>query len=299
MRDLWHKLEPWVSSGREARKVELKREWDLGPRPNRTRLAQLVTAMANTPGGVGYIVIGVLDRRQRPVLQSGGAPGLADVVCGIDHDSETFERQLQQALADASDPVPSVRYEVLDVPDTGKRIGVIVVELSAERPHELIRDSEGIRRGCYVRRGAETFPATREDLRAMFDAASAAAVLINFAHPVTAEQLDGLRTETGIWVAEVIKVDVHFDEDCAFADQVSAIVDAAGLTEDDWQTLPLIVNVPGFAYIAAALIAEIHGRAGYFPNIMRLRRSPQDSTKFLFAELIRLQDIRHAARLRR
>ncbi|WP_295888523.1 CRISPR-associated protein Csx15 [uncultured Thiohalocapsa sp.] len=125
------------------------------------------------------------------------------------------------------------------------------------------------------------------------------AVLVNFAHPVTPEQLVGLRAETGIWVAEVIKVDVHFDDDRGFAEQISEIVDAAGLSEDDWQTLPLIVNVPAFAYIAAGLIAEVHGRAGHFPSILRLRRAPEDNTRFLFAELLKLQDIRNQARQRR
>jgi hypothetical protein len=254
--------------------------------------------MANTPGGVGYVVIGVRDRRNRAAANGDGST-IETVVCGIDHDPEIFGRQVQQALADASHPVPPIRYEVLDVPGTDKHIGVIVVELSADRPHELTRDSEGIRRGCYVRRGADTFLATRDELRAMFDPANAAAVLLNFAHPTTGEQLDGLRAETGIWILEVIKIDVHFDDDRGYTEQISEIVDAAGLTEDDWQTLPLIVNVPAFAYIAAGVIAEIHGRAGYFPTILRLRRAPDDNTRFLFAEPIKLQDIRNTARGRR
>jgi hypothetical protein len=80
---------------------------------------------------------------------------------------------------------------------------------------------------------------------------------------------------------------------------VEQIVDAAGLTEEEWQTVPTIVNVPGFAYIASALIAEVHGRSGHFPTILRLKPSSEDRTKFLFAELIQLQEIRDSARTRR
>lgn len=293
MTNLWEKLEPWVRNGVEARKIDLKRELDLGPRPNRTKLVQLICAIANTPGGTGYIVLGVLDKKDR------AGPELADAVCGIDHDPENYERQLQQALADAASPVPPTRYEAVAVPGLDKQIGIIVVEPSARRPHELIRDSEGIRRGFYVRRGAETFPATRDDLEAMFDKTKNTAILVNFAHPITPEQIGEIRDRAGIRISEVVDVPVHFDDGRPFSPQVSRVVDAAGLTEEEWQTVPTIVNVPGFAYIASALIADLHGRSGHFPTILRLKRSSEDTTKFLFAELIQLQEIRDSARTRR
>jgi len=293
MSGLWKKVERWVATGTEARKIELKRSFDLGSRPNRTKLAQIVTAIANTPGGSGYIVLGVLDRRART------GPTLADAVCGVEHDPEGYARQLHQALAEASNPVPVVRYETVPVPGLDKRVGVIVVEPSTQRPHELIRDSEGISRGFYIRRGADTFSATREELKAMFDGTASTAVIVNFAHPITAEQQRQIQDNATLYISDVIDVPVHFKDDEQFASQVRQVVDSAGLTEEEWQTLPTIVNIPGFAYIAAALVAEVHGRAGHFPTILRLKRSPQDTTKFVFAELINLQEIRNTARMLR
>jgi len=290
MCELWQKLQPWISDGRETRKVEFKSDFDLAPRPNGTKLAQLITAIANTPGGVGYIVLGVLDRKARI------GPNLADAICGIDHDSELFERRLQQVLAEATNPVPSVRYEVVEVPDLDKRIGVIVVELSPQRPHELIRTTDGVDRGFYVRRGAETFPASRDEMRAMFDPAISVATIVNFAHPITPAQREQIRVGAGVYVADVINVPAHCDNNAAFDTEIRRIVDGANLTSEEWQTLELIVNPPGYAYAAAAIIAEIHGRAGHFPTILRLRPSIDNAATYVFAELIGLQQIRNAAR---
>lgn len=289
MSDLWEKLKTWVITGREARKVEFKRMLDLGPRPNGTKLAQLVTAMANTPGGTGYILLGVVDRRARSGVD------LADAVCGIDHDPEEFERRLQQVLVEAANPVPPVRYEVITVPEIDQRIGVIVVEPSAHRPHELVRSTDGVERGCYIRRGAETFIATRDELKEMFDSKNSAVVVVNFAHPITAAQCEQVRSETGVYIADIIDAPAHFDDNQPFAPQVRYLLDSVGLTQEEWQTLPLVVNVAAYAPIATTLIAEIHGRAGYFPTILRLKRSA-DTGGFVFAELMKLQHVRDSAR---
>jgi hypothetical protein len=293
MSELWRKLEPWITAGRESRKVELKGKIDLGARPNATKLAQLVSAIANTPGGTGYIVLGVMDRKARD-----GAGG-ANVTCGFEHEPDSFERRLQQVLAEATNPVPPVRLEVLDAPGIDRRIGVIVVEPSPDRPHELIRSTDGVDRGFYIRRGAETFAATREELKRMFDAQASIAIIINFAHPITPEQREQIRAATGIHVVEVVDVPAHCDNVLLFSDEIRRIVDDAGLTGEEWQTLDLILNPPGYAYAAAAIIAEVHGRAGHFPTILRLRPSAANAAAFEFAELIDLQQVRNNARERR
>ena len=52
--------------------------------------------------------------------------------------------------------------------------------------------------------------------------------------------------------------------------------------------------------IAACVLAELHGRMGYFPTIVRLRPvAGSVSREYELAELIGLQDVRDAARLMR
>ncbi|MFL5624460.1 MAG: CRISPR-associated protein Csx15, partial [Ktedonobacteraceae bacterium] len=66
-----------------------------------------------------------------------------------------------------------------------------------------------------------------------------------------------------------------------------------------WQTRPLLINPPGFAPAAFVLLAELHGRIGHFPSLIRLRPKAGPVTGYEVAELLNLQSIRDTARLRR
>ena len=125
-------------------------------------------------------------------------------------------------------------------------------------------------------------------------------VLVNFTHPLTPEQLATVERLLGAKLARVLDVPTQFDPAAPFAEQARALVDAAGLSGAEWQALPLIVNPPALAVIAAAVLAEIHGRRGHFPTVLRLRRNGTGPLATLeVAELIDLQTIREHARARR
>lgn len=96
-------------------------------------------------------------------------------------------------------------------------------------------------------------------------------ILLNFAHPLTESQLARVAELVGRPVERVVAVPARFDHAASFADQVKGLIAATGLTPDEWQTLPLLVNLPSLAPIAAVLLAELHGRTGYFPAVLRLR----------------------------
>ena len=81
--------------------------------------------------------------------------------------------------------------------------------------------------------------------------------------------------------------------------QIIAIVDATGLSSEEWQTRSLLINPPGYAPAAFVLLAELHGRIGHFPTLVRLRPKPGPVTTYEVAELLNLQTIREAARKRR
>jgi hypothetical protein len=122
-------------------------------------------------------------------------------------------------------------------------------------------------------------------------------ILINFTHPLTASQLAALEQLVGQRVERVIEVKTQLDPAQPFAAQAQALVDSIGLTDAEWQTLPLLINLPSHNVIAALVLAELHGRMGYFPAIIRLRPVAETTPpQFEVAEIINLQAVRDRAR---
>lgn len=293
---MWQQIKPWIETGIETTKVELKREFPLNDRIARAKFAKLVTAIANSPGGTGYFIIGVIDNQDRI------SNSLDEIILGVSGDFDSYQKQIQQALTEFTNPVPSVKYEETLVPEIEKTIGIVVIERSRQKPHEITRECDSVKPGTYIRRGAETFTAGREDLRHMMRPTDNHTIIVNFTHPITDAQLSQIGQSTGCYISEVVqplKVPVHFDENFSFEAQVVQMVDEVGLTSEQWQELKILINVPGYASIAVALIAEIHGRMGHFPNVIRFKRSSDDSTRYEFEEYIQLQRIRDKARAQR
>jgi hypothetical protein len=125
-------------------------------------------------------------------------------------------------------------------------------------------------------------------------------ILLNFAHPLTPEHLAQIEALAGARVERVVNVPTQFDAQLPFAPQVASLVASAGLSPEEWQTLPLLVNPPALNVIAVSLLAELHGRMGYFPTVVRLRAvAGSTPLRFEVAELVNLQIVRDAARTAR
>lgn len=122
-------------------------------------------------------------------------------------------------------------------------------------------------------------------------------ILLNFSHPLTADHLAQVEALAGQPVKRVVDVPVQIDPDGDLAAQVTEFVNRLGIPPEEWQTLPLLVNLPGYAPAAAVLLAELHGRIGHFPNVLWLR-FVEDSVpvQYEVADVLRLQSIRTAAR---
>jgi len=125
-------------------------------------------------------------------------------------------------------------------------------------------------------------------------------ILLNFSHPLTDEQVNQIETLTGQTVDEVRHVPAQFDNQQPFIPQVEALADDCGLTAEEWQTTPLLVIPPALNFIAVTLLAELHGRCGYFPSIVRMR-PVQGSIppRYEVAEILDLQAVRDSARRKR
>lgn len=125
-------------------------------------------------------------------------------------------------------------------------------------------------------------------------------LLLNFSHPLTEAHLARICELAGRDIERVVAVPTQFDHARPFDEQVRELLATVSLAPEQWQTAPLIINPPSLAPITAVLLAEIHGRSGFFPTILRLR--PIAGTvppQFEVAELLNLQAIRDDARTRR
>ena len=125
-------------------------------------------------------------------------------------------------------------------------------------------------------------------------------ILLNFAHPLTAEHLAQIRSLTGQEIERTVSLPVQFDPDQPFEPQLRALMAAIPLSAEELQTRPLLVNPPSLNFITALILAELHGRMGYFPPVIRLRPIPESlPPRYEAAEILNLQAIRDAARVRR
>jgi hypothetical protein len=125
-------------------------------------------------------------------------------------------------------------------------------------------------------------------------------LIINFTHPLTEDQRAQIEAFAGTSIEEVRTIPVQIEQAEMLAPQVVALVDAVGLSAEEWQTRPLLINPPGYAPAAFVLLAELHGRIGHFPALVRLRPVADSvPTRYEVAELLNLQAVREKARYRR
>lgn len=125
-------------------------------------------------------------------------------------------------------------------------------------------------------------------------------VVVNFAHPLTATQRAQVEVLVGQHLARVLDAPAHVDVDRELQPQVTALVDRVPLSPEEWQTAPLVVNPPGLSLLSAVLMAELHGRMGYFPTLLRLRPAAGAlPPRYEVAEVLDLQAVRDRARQQR
>lgn len=124
-------------------------------------------------------------------------------------------------------------------------------------------------------------------------------LILNFTHPLTLDQRAQIEALARTSIEEIRTIPVQIDQAEPLEPQITSIVDAVGLSSEEWQTRSLLINPPGYAPAAFVLLAELHGRIGHFPSLIRLRPKPGPVTTYEVAELLNLQAIREAARRRR
>ncbi len=124
-------------------------------------------------------------------------------------------------------------------------------------------------------------------------------LILNFTHPLTPSQREQIELLADAHITEVCTIPVQIDQSEPLEPQITAIVSSISLSSEEWQTQPLLINPPGYAPATFVLLAELHGRIGHFPTLIRLRPKPGPVIAYEVAELLNLQTIREAARRRR
>src|SRR5437764_11398093 len=124
-------------------------------------------------------------------------------------------------------------------------------------------------------------------------------LILNFTHPITHEQRAQIESLANTSIEEIRTIRVQINQEEPLEPQIISIVGATGLSSEEWQTLPLLINPPGYAPASFVLLAELHGRIGHFPSLIRLRPKSGPVSSYEVAELLNLQSIREAARERR
>ncbi len=122
-------------------------------------------------------------------------------------------------------------------------------------------------------------------------------ILLNFSHPITEAQLDQLSGLIGEAPDRLLSAMPQFDDQQPFAPQLAALFAQIDLTPTEWQSEPILVVLPSLNFIAGLLLAELHGRMGYFPPIVRTRPAVDAlPRRYEVAEIIDLQGVREQAR---
>lgn len=124
--------------------------------------------------------------------------------------------------------------------------------------------------------------------------------ILNFAHPLTPRQVDQIAMLVGNPPERVQDVRVQFDLDQPFSPQITRLLDDFDISTQQWQSGGWLIVLPSLNYGAAVLLAELHGRIGHFPAILRLRPvAGALVAEYDVAEIINLEAVRAEARTRR
>ena len=125
-------------------------------------------------------------------------------------------------------------------------------------------------------------------------------ILLNFSHPLTGDQLAQVQELTGQPLTRVVEMPVQFDNNQPFLPQFSNLMARLDVPARELQSEAVAVYLPALNFIAGLVLAELHGRMGYFPPVLRLRPIPGSlPPRFEVAEVLNLQAVRDAARATR
>ena len=122
-------------------------------------------------------------------------------------------------------------------------------------------------------------------------------ILLNFSHPLTPAQIAQVEALAGQPVTRLVDLPVQFDPEQPFLSQLHLLMERLDVSPAAFQSEAVLVNLPSLNFIAGLALAELHGRMGYFPPVLRLRPTAGSlPPRYEVAEILNLQDVRDQAR---
>ena len=127
----------------EGTKLDFKLRLELWNETGKKELAKDVCAIANSKGGRGYIVVGIIDKSK--------------VIEGIKEEELFKEEQIQQIISSRCEPPIPVKVDFLDIKD--KKVGVITILTGEQKPYQVRENG-----AFYIRRGSTTDIMRKQEL---------------------------------------------------------------------------------------------------------------------------------------
>ena len=132
-------------------------------------------------------------------------------------------------------------------------------------------------------------------------------IVFNFSHKLSEKSEQQLVDLINIYTETenppqlaVYPLEKQYDEELPFAKIAKEAVDDLSKHVPGWEQMPFLIVPPSLNFAAVAILAEIHGRVGYFPSVVRTRQIKGTiSPEYEVVEILYLQEIRDQARLDR
>ena len=121
-------------------------------------------------------------------------------------------------------------------------------------------------------------------------------IILNFAHPLTMQQQAQIEKLSNTTIENIITISTLINEEEPLEPQIARLIEAVDHSTYDWHKRDILLNPPGYSPAAILLLAEIHGRIGHFPTLIRMRPKHASVTTYEVIELLNLQTVRDASR---
>lgn len=122
--------------------------------------------------------------------------------------------------------------------------------------------------------------------------------ILNLAAPLSTNDVSTIAALCGRKARRVIDLALAFSETDPLAPQVRSLLDSLGFSSSEWQSQSVVVNLPDDPVAATLLIADIAGRRGRTPSVIRWKRGG-NGQRVEPLEVISLHEIRKEARHQR
>jgi len=97
---------------------------------------------------------------------------------------------------------------------------------------------------------------------------------------VAVEQLTGQPARAGM-VERGVDLKIRFDNQASFVEQAPVLVESVGPSAEQWQTMPLLINLRSFGVTAAVVLAEVEDEPSVFAQGQAHRPVPTKVSRHL------------------